>query len=443
VAIVVSVLTVIVLLGTFTSRPVSASTPVSGRAAAIQVTPAAGLYDQARSIVISHLSAGEVVNVTARTARPNGTWSANATFKANQSGVVDLARDAPLSGSYRGVSAMGLFWAQHQTGPGSAPLNGRTVTTLTVAKGTKRLASTQATQLLEGKGVTERAERVGKVGFYGEYFTPAGTTRRPAVVLWGGSEGGLATASWAALLASHGIPTLALAYFDEPGLPCALSNIPLEYFEKAIRWLRLQPQVDPGRVWVMSGSRGSEAALLVASYSGSLVHGVVADAPSSDVYGPLPGTCAPTEPGSSWTYQGIPLAAATEDAADVLHNHDGSLSFAPAFLSGLPDTARDAQIPTGRIKGPVLLISGGDDQLWPSNTYADRIMASLHDDPSVHVHLNYPAAGHFVLGPPYVPTLNEERYGKNEVLALGGTNAAYDAAHQRDWPATITFVTTH
>jgi hypothetical protein len=31
------------------------------------------------------------------------------------------------------------------------------------------------------------------------------------------------------VLASHGIPALGIAYFDAPGLPCALSRIPLEY----------------------------------------------------------------------------------------------------------------------------------------------------------------------------------------------------------------------
>lgn len=84
---------------------------------------------------------------------------------------------------------------------------------------------------------------------------------------WGGSEGGLAdTIPWAALLASHGIPALALAYFDGPGLPCALNDIPLEYFVKAIRWMRRQPEVDPTRVWLFSGSRGTEAELLVAAH---------------------------------------------------------------------------------------------------------------------------------------------------------------------------------
>lgn len=416
----------------------------SGIGAAIKVTPAVGLYDQSRTIVISDLRPGEIVRVTSISRLPGGVWSAGVTFRANRRGVVELAREAPLSGSYSGVSAMGLFWSQHRAGQGFAPLRGITVTTLTVKAGSRRLASTLVTQLLRGPGVAQQDERVAKVGFYGEYFAPPRLGRRPAVVLWGGSEGGLSTASEAALLASHGIPALALAYFDEPGLPCSLSRIPLGYFARAIRWLRSQPQVDPGRVWVMSASRGSEAALLVAAYWGGLVHGVVTDAPSSEVYRSIGGNCPPPA-AAAWTLHGKPLAYAPVPAADVRYNADGSVSEMPAFRAGLADTsaARAARIPVWRIKGPVLLISGGDDQLWPSDTYAARIMDLLRGDPSPHVHLNLPAAGHVALDFPYAPTATEYTDNSGRLIALGGTPAADNAAYERDWPAMIRFITTH
>ena len=38
-----------------------------------------------------------------------------------------------------------------------------------------------------------------------------------------------------------------------------------------------------------------------------------------------------------------------------------------------PDTA----IPAEKIRGPVLLISGSDDHIWPSQRFADRIVARL------------------------------------------------------------------
>jgi dienelactone hydrolase len=411
----------------------------------IKVTPAVGLFDQPRTIVISHLRSAELVTVTAKSQRSSGVWSASASFKADRTGVVDVARTAPVSGSYRVAAPMGLFWAQHRVGSRSAGL-GATVTSLAVTAGSHRLATAQVTQLLSGPGVTARASRVDRLGFYGEYFAPAGRGRRPGVVIWGGSEGGLSdtgSLASAALLASHGIPALAIAYFDEPGLHCSLSDIPLEYFVRAIRWLGSQPQVAPNRVWVISGSRGSE--LLVASYWTGLVHGVVADAPSSEVYGAVPGNCPPNSR-TAWTLHGRPLAQAATKFGDAIHQPDGSIVEEPAFRAGLADlaAASAAAIPVQRIKGPVLLISGGDDQLWPSDTYAERIMKALSGDPSPHVHVNFPAAGHLVFGIPYEPSFTRASVANGRaVIDLGGTSAADSAARARDWPDAIAFISGH
>ncbi|MBV9006085.1 MAG: acyl-CoA thioesterase/BAAT N-terminal domain-containing protein [Solirubrobacterales bacterium] len=156
------------------------------------VTPPVGLWDQPRTIVILHLSPGQVVTVNARTPRQAGIWTASATFKANDRGVVDLARDAPITGSYEGISPMGLFWSQHEVGTASATSHSR-VTTLTVSAGTRQIASATVTQLLRGPGVAERAETVSKVGFSGVYFASSGSARRPAVVAWAAQRAVLST----------------------------------------------------------------------------------------------------------------------------------------------------------------------------------------------------------------------------------------------------------
>lgn len=407
--------------------------------AVIKVEPATGLYDVSRSIVVSRLDPGETVSITATTPRLDGLWSATATYEANGAGVVDLTRTAPQSGSYRGVSAMGLFWSQHLVRAGSAA-TGPAVTTLFVRAGGRRLGSASVTQLLSGPGVTERSETIAKNGFFGQYFTPPGSGRSPSVVVWGGSEGALgASPQLAALLASHGIPSLALAYFDEPGLPCSLSDIPLEYFVRAIEWLRGRSQVDAGRVWVESASRGTEAELLVAAHWPTLVHGIVAAAPSSVAHGTPPGQCQRTA-SPSWTLNGHPVAIAPA-AGTPTFNADGSISERNSFLAGLAAPgAAAARIPIERFKGSVMLISGADDQLWPSNVYADRIMAALRSDPARHTHLNYPAAGHGAFSFPYIPGTTEERESPGTVIDLGGTIAGNSAAHVSDWPAAIRFI---
>jgi dienelactone hydrolase len=60
----------------------------------------------------------------------------------------------------------------------------------------------------------------------GMFFQPAGSGARPAVLVLGGSEGGLPTAT-AALIASYGYAALALAYFGLPTLPPVL-NVDVE-----------------------------------------------------------------------------------------------------------------------------------------------------------------------------------------------------------------------
>ena len=373
-----------------------------GSRAVITATPAVGLFDQPRTVVVSHLRPGERITVDARTARLNGTWTSSATFRAGRNGVVNLARSAPTSGSYRGASALGLLWSERLQTRGPPPSIHGAVTTLTVDAGGRPVGSARLTQLNPGPGVTVHATTLAADGFIGEYFRPPGAGRRPAVVVWGGSEGGLGGSPVeAALIASHGIPALAVAYFDTRGLPCKLQNIPLEYFARSIRWLRSQPQVDPHRLWILSGSRGTEAEMLVATRWPALVHGVVAEAPGAYPNAAYHGTCAATGSGPAWTVQGRAVSPGT------------------AFGSGL--------------RGPVMLISGGDDAVWPSEFQADQVFSRLPHDGAAHVHLNYPAAGHIVLALPYFP------YPPTG----GGTQAADAAAHASDWPAMLRFIAGH
>jgi hypothetical protein len=128
--------------------------------------------------------------------------------------------------------------------------------------------------------VTATYESVAATGFYGVFWQPpAGQDNHVGIVEFPGSGGAL-NLPLGAMLAARGFPTLALAYFGEPGLPQAATSLSLEYFAKALRWLGRQPGVDPSRLWVMGGSTGSEAALLLGVHYPNLVHGVAALSPS-------------------------------------------------------------------------------------------------------------------------------------------------------------------
>jgi hypothetical protein len=175
--------------------------------ARIAVTPTTGLADRARTILVTGVRPTQRVTVTARSIGADAIWSSTASFRASQRGVINLADSGPTSGSYRGVSEMGLFWSQHRVSSkpdASGPFSRwwyATQTELTVSAEAQRLASARVTQSLIGENVELHVERLASTGFVGVYFTPApGRGRRPATVVGGGSEGGLATATWATIL---------------------------------------------------------------------------------------------------------------------------------------------------------------------------------------------------------------------------------------------------
>jgi hypothetical protein len=167
--------------------------------AKIAVMPTTGLADRARTILVTGVRPTQRVTVNARSIGADAIWSATASFRASQRGVINLADSAPTSGSYRGVSEMGLFWSQHRVSSkpdASGPFSRSWYTTqteLTVSTGAQHLASARVTQSLVGENVELHVERLASTGFVGVYFTPApGRDRRPATVVGRGSEGGLA-----------------------------------------------------------------------------------------------------------------------------------------------------------------------------------------------------------------------------------------------------------
>ena len=214
----------------------------------LSITPEDALIDVPCRIALQGLAPGEEVTLESRTLRgPGVVWRASATFRADDCGVVDLQRDAPLAGSYSGVSAMGLVWSQapeHAGAPrevfAADPASALT-TEVTLQRHGASALQARLVQRLQGAGVTRREVR--EEGLVGTLFTPAGPGPHPAVLVLNGSGGGI-NEPRAALYASHGYAALALGYFKAPGLSDYISNTPLEIFETALHWLHreLQPR---------------------------------------------------------------------------------------------------------------------------------------------------------------------------------------------------------
>lgn len=266
---------------------------------------------------------------------------------------------------------------------------------LEAREGERILGSATATRRMIGNGVTSRELTVARDAMVGRYWTgPAADRRRVAVLVLGGSEGGLRGAAEAGLLASHGYPVLQLAYFRAPGLPARLRGIPLEYFQRALDWLRSRPGVE--RAVVVGASRGGELALLLGATYPALVQGVAAYAPAAAV---VPG---------SWTLGGVPVPSPANP---------------------------DPRIPVERIRGPVLVVAGGDDQVWNSpyavTAVRDRRLAHGRTDTEA---VTFEHAGHAVtFAVPYLPTPTEVEVD-GFVLSSGGTRRSDALARTAAWP---------
>jgi hypothetical protein len=136
---------------------------------------------------------------------------------------------------------MRFLWAMRPDVPAfkdaffSPPIKAPSRVALSVVEGGKTVARTTLARRTFDPTVQVRHLTVRRDGREGYLFTPQVHDRRPAVLVFGGSEGGDSMVEVAALLSAHGYPALSLAYFDAPGLPHELARVPLEYFARAVR----------------------------------------------------------------------------------------------------------------------------------------------------------------------------------------------------------------
>ena len=384
----------------------------------IEVAPPNALIDERVSIRVLGLRPEQPAVVRARM---RDDWSSYATFRADATGVVDVSSQPALSGTYQGIDQMGLFWsmaAKDELKAASFVLNTPitpTVTTLTAEVGGEVVASATVERTHLAPGV--RVVPVREQGLVGTLFRPDSDGPRPAIIDLGGSEGGLSE-SRAALLASHGYVALALAYFGIEGLPQDFVRIPLEYFETAIGWLQAQECVASDRLAVMGESRGGELALLLGA-TFPQIRAVVGVVPSGVMLtGFRRGFLGLVEmvirrpPG--WTFRDASLPGLVPGVSFSSFVSYGwkrlrraPIAATPFFLEAMQDkdALERASIPVERINGPVLLLSGEDDQFFPSalSSEAARERLARHKYPHRYEHVSYPGAGH-IFGMPYLPT---------------------------------------
>jgi len=309
-------------------------------------------------------------------------FAASAVFVAGTDGVVDLSEAEPVSGDWAVADPMAPFWAStggiaNQPSLWDEPYDVR----LTILDGAgDALAETTVHRPGLAPGVHSKS--VTDDGIVGVYAVPADLNageQRPAVLVFGGSEGGgefaAATARW---IAGLGYPALGISYFGSEGQPPRLEEVPAETFLAALAWLHEQDEVDDARVFTHGTSRGGEMALWLAATHPTEVFGAFAPVGAGAVVCGAPNAALP-----AWTLAGKPLV---DDC------------FGPPETMVPPD----AVIDVAAIGGPVVLACGTADQLWPSCEFAADIVDRRGRDQETGL-ARGKGADHYVSLPPYTP----------------------------------------
>ena len=413
------------------------------------------LVGEPLQVALSGLPKDAEITVTARRSAPDflggqRVYSAQARYTSSAGGRLDLASAVPLPGSsYGSADVRGLFWSMQPVAGTPAPLPEGEVQ-LEARQGDTVLAR----QTLHLQRALPAVVSKPAAPFPGAvYATLPGATKRPALILLGGSEGGSLITRDAPVWASRGYAVLALPYYSPggwspkgptppelPTLPAAFADIPVDRLEQARDWLAQQPEVDAARIGVMGTSKGAEFVLLAASRM-PWIKAVVAVVPTDVVWEGW-GQGVASGQRSSFSWKGAPLPfvpykdfekefAGFGTGADVKIRRPQD-----AGRAANPDRVPAARIPVEDIAVPVLLAGGHDDQIWDSGGMAENIARTRKARGLDTVALVYRDAGHYLGGTGWSPTT---QYNAGPYKS-GGTPEANARAQAEVFQATQDFL---
>lgn len=430
---------------------------VGRRAAAhnvtIELSAQAALIDEVVEVTVRGEIPGDRVRLHCSMLDDNGVeWKSVAVYEPGEAGAVSTATNPSAGGTYTGFDPAGIYWSMLPGNSGDDPAS--------FAAGSlkPKIMSITAESVGRDLGTVELERRfvdpdveiqeIREDGIVATLFLPPGGGPAPAVVTLGGSGGGMGGArETAALLASHGFVAMSLAYFAMDDLPDHLIEIPLEYFEQALNWLRGHEAVAGNKVAISGVSRGGELVLLLGSTFPELVDAVIAWVPSAVMWAGIgSGNSAIGAP--AWSYQGEPLPfmrdRVTEEQDAEIFGHE-PVALTRRYLINLEDRSavRDAAIPVEQMQCPLLMISGEEDAMWPSALMSEMVVERLaeHNYQYPYKHLRYAGAGHGIRAPHLPTTVSSGRHPiRGFLVARGGEPADHARAQREVWPEVLEFL---
>lgn len=427
---------------------------MEGKSSSIEIYPERLLADEPVTIKLYGFEPRQRITVRATLTDDSGIhWLSQAIFASDDKGHVDLSRHSAIEGSYRGMDRMGLFWSmrpavdKRRAGSFAKNTSKPDIVTISAEVSGQPAISKTIKKVYLAPGVERKEIKEG--GLIGTFFRSAGSDPQPGIIILGGTVGGLKE-DMAAILASRGFATLALAYFGLPGLPSEYANIPLEYFEKGIEWMQKNGAVLGDRLAVLGRSRGGELALLIGATLKS-IKAVISFAGSGVVFQGLKKDGGEKEAQSAWSWRGqpipfVPFKAGLRFILKAIWAQMAGKPIATKLVheEGMKDTSamERATISVENISGPVLLISGEKDTVWPSSRLSQIAVDRFknHHHSFYYNHISYKNAGHGI-GLPYRPT-TVTRFvdARGRVLNHGGDPLYNAHANEAAWNETLKFL---
>ncbi|XP_074660933.1 acyl-coenzyme A amino acid N-acyltransferase 1-like [Tubulanus polymorphus] len=247
----------------------------------LRVTPDNDLIDASLKIEADNIKPLENVTLYSEMHEGGFKFGAYSYFVTGPDGTLDLTRDPSVGGSYVGVHPHGLLWGMEPL-PGQRPgirFMKKDVTTpldinfkmfsdhvayediFNEKPSLIPLGNADIKRWYKSANVERTVIRTGRIR--GTFFRPVGTGPFPAAIDIYGTNGGCVEHR-SALLASRGIASLALAYFDYEDLHSKVDQLDMNYFIEAVDWLQEQQDVDSRNgIGVVGLSKGAEIALMM------------------------------------------------------------------------------------------------------------------------------------------------------------------------------------
>ena len=329
-----------------------------------------GLESRTTYCVEMHLSDYYCINAPLLLAH-NVMWKSTAIFLSDKDGIIDTYQTASISGSYKGVSEMGLFFnarpLNNKKGklPSSLdriPLRDCFGVEIKIKLGKDVVAEQSFVRRYMNLGI--RYQDIYDKHFQGRLFYDEKLRRAPAVIIVSGSEGRIEKAqNIAQLLSSRGYICLAIAYFGLEGLPQNLERIPIECLEEAKDFLYHHPQVDNTKIGIYGRSKGAELVLAGQSILED-VQCLVLNSPSNVIFEGIKGKL--NSHSSSWTYLQKELPYQRFQLGNFLLNR--------LFGKHIPKYNR-ARIDISKISSPLLLLGSDVDEIWEASSAIDDIVS--------------------------------------------------------------------